>query len=170
MNNIQEDPRDTPYLSPRTLPPSYTPIYEPEADPTEVAPSPDFQSHSPPPSPLNEPSLTSTLLASLGESSPNSFSPPSFPNPSPLICYSFIDPSDLRIGTLLSLFFPEHRDPIPPCCYTLGPGPIYLSDLLSFLNVALPNIIIPCFTEYPLAILIEFLWRKYPLQSNFLYT
>lgn len=48
LNSIQKDPRDTPYLSPGTLPPSYTPVYELEADPTEVAPSPDPQSYSPP--------------------------------------------------------------------------------------------------------------------------
>jgi len=32
-NNIQEDSRDAPYLSPGTLPPSYSAIYDIEPDP-----------------------------------------------------------------------------------------------------------------------------------------
>jgi len=84
---------------------------------------------------------------------------PSFSSLPPPI-YSFIDPSDLRIATLLTLLCPEYTGPILPGCFTVGSGPIYLPILRSFLNVAPPNIIIPCFTpvtDYPLAIPIEFL-------------
>jgi len=84
LNSIQEDPRETPYLSPGTLPPSYTPIYEVEPDLTEVDPPSDPQLYSPPPSSLNEPSLNSPAPPPplLDEPSPNS--PPSPPSNVPL--------------------------------------------------------------------------------------
>jgi len=78
LNSIQENTRDAPYLSPGTLPSSYSPIYEVEPDSIEVylpsdpqlpSPPPSPRNEpppdSPPPSPLNEPSLDSPLPFSL---------------------------------------------------------------------------------------------------------
>jgi len=151
LSNIQEDTRDAPYLSPRTLPPSYTPVYEVEPDSN---PPSDPQLLSPPPFPLNE----------LSDSPP-----PSFPTLPPPI-YSSINPSDPRIAKFLSIFYPEYTDPIAPGSFTLEPGPIHIPSLKDFLSTAPPNIFVPCltpFTDKPIAFPIKYLRESYPPESNY---
>jgi len=164
LGNIQEDTRDSSYLSPQISPPNYSPYLSPETLAPSYSPVYDTEPDHPPDFPPL--SLFPSSHKAALDSHP--LSPPALSSS----IFSSIDLSNRTVATILSLTYPEYTDPILPGYFTLGPGPIHIPSLKAFLSTASFDISIPCFTPFtdkPVAFPIEYLRERYPPDFDYIF-